>query len=841
MNSHPAAQRSRPLCSSRWLWVVLLSILMTELAACGGGSTTPAPTISVQPGDTSSVAGSAATLSVTASGTDISYQWQSSSDGGASWRDIAAATQASHTTPATRMADNGTRFRVIVSAAGISVTSSAVTLSVTGSVVPSAITVQPAAQGATAPDAATFSVTVAGSASAHQWQRSTDGGTTWADIAGATAASYSTGSTDVSMNASQYRVVVSNSAGSVTSAAVVLTVVAAPAAAAITIQPLDQSVTAGSAAAFTAAATGTPTPSLQWQRSTDGGTTWRNIVDATASTHNTGPTVLTQNGERYRVVASSGGSSATSNAALLSVTEAAQAPLITAQPTNASVTAPAAATFTATASGVPTPTWQWQQSIDSGTTWANINGATAASHTTPATAVTDSGRRYRAVASNASGTANSNGATLTVTAPAVGKAWQTAVLIETDNAGDAEAAQVAVNASGQAVAVWQQSNGVSIDIYANRYSPATGWGTPERIEADDTGVAQQAQVVIDRGGNAIAVWMQSDGFRNNIVANRYTAGTGWGGAALIESGVGDAGHPQIAIDGSGNAIAVWWQREGGRINVVSNRYVAGAGWGAASVIETDSSGDVGTPQIGIDANGNAVAVWAWASAVPNGFTYEYNVWANRYTAGAGWGTAGPIDSVNTGTANVAPHVALDGSGNAIAVWHRPDGGWDSIWTNRYAAGTGWGAPALIETDNTNSARNARVAFDANGNAIAVWTQSDGLRDNVLANRYTAGSGWGVAMLIETDNAGSAFEAQIAFDSNGNATAVWSQRNVAGFTFDIWANRFSAGTGWGTATLIDSQPEAARLPQIAVAGNGNVTAVWQQSDGVRQNIWANGFR
>ena len=121
------------------LWAVLLSTLMMTLGACGDGAS-PAPTISVQPGDTSAVAGSAATLSVTASGTDSGYQWQSRSDGGASWRDIAAATQASHTTPATRMAHNGTRCRVIASAAGISVTSSTVTLSVTGAVVAPAIT-----------------------------------------------------------------------------------------------------------------------------------------------------------------------------------------------------------------------------------------------------------------------------------------------------------------------------------------------------------------------------------------------------------------------------------------------------------------------------------------------------------------------------------------------------------------------------------------------------------------------------------------------------------------------------------------------------------------------------
>ena len=209
-------------------------------------------------------------------------------------------------------------------------------------------------------------------------------------------------------------------------------------------------------------------------------------------------------------------------------------------------------------------------------------------------------------------------------------------------------------------------------------------------------------------------------------------------------------------------------------------------------------------------------------------------------AGSGWGSAGPIDSLNASTANSNPHVALDGAGNAIAVWHRPDGSWDSIWSSRYVAGTGWGAPVLIETDNTNSAREARVAFDTNGNAMAVWIQSDGLRNNVLANRYTAGVGWGSAVLIETDNAGPAMEARIVFDGSGNATAVWSHRDAAGFTTNIRANRWTAATGWGTSVLIDNFPDVARAPQIGVDGLGNVVAVWAQEDIPRTNIWANDF-
>ncbi len=419
MNPHSAAlpRTARPL------WLLVLLSLLTWLAACSD-SPPPAPVISVQPSDASAVASTAATLSVTASGPDIAYQWQLSSDGGTAWANVAGATQASYTTPPTTLADNGKRYRVVVSAAGISVNSSAVQLTVTAAAVAPALTVQPAAQTATAPDPTTFSVTATGTSPTYQWQRSTDGGATFVNITGATAASHSTGATTTTMNGERYRVVVSNGAGSVTSSAVVLSVNPTPMAAAITTQPADQSVSAGNAAAFSVAATGTPAPTLQWQRSTDNGTSWSNIAAATDATFNTGLTTLAQNGERYRVLASNSAGNATSNPALLSVNPAPTAPAITAQPADQSVTAPASASFTAAASGVPTPAWQWQLSSDSGATWANINGATAASYTTPATTLADSGKRYRALASNSAGTANSGAAVLAVTAAPVAIAYE---------------------------------------------------------------------------------------------------------------------------------------------------------------------------------------------------------------------------------------------------------------------------------------------------------------------------------------------------------------------------------------------------------------------------------
>ena len=256
------------------------------------------------------------------------------------------------------------------------------------------------------------------------------------------------------------------------------------------------------------------------------------------------------------------------------------------------------------------------------------------------------------------------------------QAWGGAELIETDDAGDAAYAEAEFDASGNAVAVWVQSNGTRNNVWANRYAAGTGWGTAELIETDDAGGATRADVAVDAAGNAVAVWYQSDGTRYNIWANRYVAGTGWGTAELIETDDTDnANAPKVEMDGAGNAIAVWYQWDGTRYNIWANRYVAGTGWGTTQLIESDNAGGVGPPHVAMDPSGNAVAVWQQDDGT------RYNIWANRYATGTGWGPAELVETNDTGAAQY-PHVAVDAAGNALAVWQQNDGTRDSIWANR---------------------------------------------------------------------------------------------------------------------------------------------------------------
>jgi hypothetical protein len=97
---------------------------------------------------------------------------------------------------------------------------------------------------------------------------------------------------------------------------------AAPAV--VTIQPRDTTVTAGDNASFSAAATGIPGPTVQWQASTDGGASFADIAGATSDTLTVHNVTLAQSGTEYRAVFTNASSSADSDTVTLTVLPIAQ-------------------------------------------------------------------------------------------------------------------------------------------------------------------------------------------------------------------------------------------------------------------------------------------------------------------------------------------------------------------------------------------------------------------------------------------------------------------------------------------------------------------------------------
>jgi hypothetical protein len=340
--------------------IVRISILLVlaMLTACGDDGTSspgqPAAAITTQPADQSVLAGTTATFTVVASNA-ISYQWQISTDSGSSFSDINSATAASYTTAATEVADSGTQYRVVVSGAGNSIASSAVTLAVTTAPVAPSISVHPADQTINDGQDAIFTVTATGTSLSYQWQRSTDGGISFSDLAGEANATLSLAALTLADNGQQFRVGVSNVAGSVISDAAMLTVNTVPVAPAFTTQPASSSVVEPAAATFNVTATGTPSPTLQWQSSTDGGSTFADIVGATGSSYTTPATTGSNDGQQFRVIATNAADSATSSIATLTVSVPA-APSFTTHPADVVIIEGQNAQLTVVITGTPTPT-----------------------------------------------------------------------------------------------------------------------------------------------------------------------------------------------------------------------------------------------------------------------------------------------------------------------------------------------------------------------------------------------------------------------------------------------------------------------------------------------------
>lgn len=208
------------------------------------------PVILSQPANVTALSGGDATFSVTAtSAFALSYQWQKGTTS------IGGATNDTLTLQGVTAASAGS-YRVIVSNPYASTTSSNATLTVNTTTGKPSITTAPRSQTNTVGGSVTFTVTAGGTAPLHyQWKFNGSA------ITGETNASLTLNNLAKSEQGS-YTVLVTNSLGSVESAAATLTIISV--APGISVQPSSQTTESGSTVIFTVVATGTEPLAYQW-------------------------------------------------------------------------------------------------------------------------------------------------------------------------------------------------------------------------------------------------------------------------------------------------------------------------------------------------------------------------------------------------------------------------------------------------------------------------------------------------------------------------------------------------------------------------------------------------
>ena len=203
-----------------------------------------------------------------------------------------------------------------------------------------------------------------------------------------------TGTPTVVAAAASYVVTATNSGG-YARASLTITVDGAPS---ITTQPANQTVLDGLKASFTVVASGTPTPTYQWQRSSNAGSSWANVTTGTGGTtasYTTVATTTNDSGSQFRVAVSNRARSANSSAATLTVT--ATQPLAVTLPAQQLLQVTKDGTLTPTVSGgAPPYSYAWRKDDSA------LSGATAASYSLPSLRLMDQGS-YQVSVTDAAG------------------------------------------------------------------------------------------------------------------------------------------------------------------------------------------------------------------------------------------------------------------------------------------------------------------------------------------------------------------------------------------------------------------------------------------------------
>ena len=338
---------------------------------------------------------------------------------------------------------------------------------------------------------------------------------------------------------------------------------------------------------------------------------------------------------------------------------------------------------------------------------------------------------------------------------------------------------VAMNSSGAAIAVWTETT--SFTIQASVYDPNSGmWSTPTTISNPPGGYGSLfPNIAIDSLGNAIVLWIDTTFSVSNVNVINYVNGS-WGSITNLATGIPSI-QPlfpedmtlQIAVDSLGNGVALFELFDGTYSRIAYATYTVGGSpspWFIPSppaAYISSSGANAFLPCISINETGNAVLVWQ----EDNGNAYASTL---NFVSGAWTTPSSPSVISQAGEVVNDPIVAVDGSGNAVAVWFNSNDGTIRATSYTHSSNT-WTTDQIISDTITNNL-NPDVCVDTQGNAVAVWLNNTS--NSVIGATLPFGGSWSAFQTISP--VGQVFSAdfpKVSCDSTGYAVAVWDNSTI----------------------------------------------------------------
>src|SRR5215470_5079656 len=267
---------------------------------------------------------------------------------------------------------------------------------------------------------------------------------------------------------------------------------------------------------------------------------------------------------------------------------------------------------------------------------------------------------------------------------------------------------VATNGGTSAVLFTPPSGGLQASVKSG-----TSWSTPVTL----TTAGATGDIAVASNGNVLAVWSfrTTNTYIPVEAQARFFSGASWGTTITISTNVygnvSSLGLPAIGFDGSSQATLVWEQITNPSpiacgLNAVTGN--ASSGFGSAQTITTDTT-CYGLAKISVNSTGEAVVVEG-APGILSGAI----IGISRSSTGT-W--AAPVTVAAYAYRQDNPTVGLGNNGTAVAVWRTRSG-------VSYAARSNgaWSAAAGLPVLSGQAGGSTAVAVDGSGNAVAIFTQ-----------------------------------------------------------------------------------------------------------------------
>jgi PKD domain len=330
-----------------------------------------------------------------------------------------------------------------------------------------------------------------------------------------------------------------------------------------------------------------------------------------------------------------------------------------------------------------------------------------------------------------------------------------------------------VNPAGAAVVVADCKTGATAMRAASRTANGT-WGSSSEIPG--SGAGKEPRVALDDAGNAVAVWAaESSAVQSSY---KPVAGNWDAVPLQVSPVGDVALEPDVAISPTGRALAVWMHDRADPVVTVETQSRQGSGpWtGGLKVLTTPITSTTpvavtgsGGPQVTMNS-GERISVWP---QLVSGLPVLRNAWGSGGDFGA-WGEDAALHQASDGVSAVeAPQVALDEQGRAVAVWRaykNPPGVFGVQAATTGFINGGWSSPTTLAESGGNGSTQPAVATDPAGDALIAW-EIGGIVSAVSRPAGTALAGPGVPI---SNLAHPGFlPPQVGMDANGDGVVTWS--------------------------------------------------------------------